>query len=178
MPDPRHDALARLFVESHRALRRYVRRLVGSREAAEDIVQEAFLRTCRHGDRVETPRALLFSAARNLAVDARRRARVMRTDSVSDLDLLGSLAVSTAGDTPETRALADERSRLLKAAIERLPPQCRAAFALRVFHGCSYQEIAERQAISIKTVEKHIARGLHETPCYLHRRYADQEPSP
>jgi len=41
-----------LFSESYRALRRYVRRLVDSQEAAEDIAQEAFLRIYQQGDKV------------------------------------------------------------------------------------------------------------------------------
>ena len=172
MSDSRPDGLARLFSESQRALRRYVRRLVGSKEAAEDIVQEAFLRTYEHGNRVKTPRALLFSAARNLAVDAHRHARAAKTDLVGDFDAIG--VVQTA-ESPEAAALAEERSRLLKAAVERLPPQCRAVFALRVFHACPYQEIAQRLGISVKTVEKHIARGLRDTHQYLRRHYEDAD---
>src|SRR5262245_5051950 len=45
MPDSNPEGFARLFSESRAALRRYVLRLVRSREATEEIVQEAFLRT-------------------------------------------------------------------------------------------------------------------------------------
>lgn len=160
----------RLFLESHRALRRYVRRLVPSMASADDIMQEAFLRTYEHGNRSTTPRAVLFSAARNLALDARRHARVAKTDSVGDLDALG---VVSSDDSPETLALADEESRLLREAVQRLPPQCRAVFALRVFHACSYREIADRLGISVKTVEKHVAQGLRESHRHLKRQYRD-----
>lgn len=170
MSDSPHDTLSGLFSESYRALRRYVRRLVDSQEAAEDIVQESFLRIYQHGDKVKTPRALLFSAARNLAIDARRHARIARTDSLGDFDALG---IVSAGESPERQVLADERSRLLRKAIGCLPPQCRAVFALRVFHACSYKEIAEHFGISVKTVEKHVARGLRETHACLQRYYRD-----
>lgn len=163
----REDLLDHLFSETHAALRRYVRHLVRSPEKADEIVQEAFLRTYEHRDEVEVPRAYLFTAARNLAIDARRHEQVAQTDSVGDL---GDLGVVSDG-TPETEALADERARLLRAAIEHLPPQCRAVFALKVFHACSYQEIAERLGISVKTVEKHVGRGLKDTHTYLKRRY-------
>ena len=161
------DFLSRLFADSHRALRKYVRGLVGSREKAEDIVQEAFLRTYERRDTVTTPRAFLFSAARNLAIDARRHERIAKTDSVGDIDALGVVSCST----PEDQALGEERSRLLKRAIEHLPPHCRAVFALRVFHACSYAEIAKQLGISEKTVEKHVGRGLRDTYQYLKRHY-------
>jgi RNA polymerase sigma-70 factor (family 1) len=167
--DP-EDFLNRLFSESQRALRRYVRGLVGSREKAEDIVQEAFLRTYEHRKSVTTPRAFLFSAAKNLAIDHRRHERIAKTDSVGDLDASGVVS-STA--TPEDQALSNERSRLLRQAIEHLPPHCRTVFVLKVFHDCSYQEISKRLGISVKTVEKHVGRGLKDTHQYLKRHYRD-----
>jgi RNA polymerase sigma factor (sigma-70 family) len=168
MSDSRNDCLARLFSGSRQALRRYIRRLVSSRETADDIVQEAFLRTYEHADRIETPRAFLFSAARNLASDTHRRNRIHKTDSLGDFDVSHVVHPS---ESPEGGVLADEQSRLLKEAVERLSPQCRAAFTLRVFHDCSYKEIARRLGVSPKTVENHIARALRETHEYLRRRY-------
>ena len=168
MSNSRADLLGRLFSESRPALRRYVRRLVGSPETADDVVQEAFLRTYVHADRVKVPRAFLFSTARNLAADSRRHNRVAKTDPMGDSD--GSEVVSLC-ESPEGQALADERSLLLRQAIERLTPQCRAAFVLKVFHACSYKEIAQRLGLSPKTVEHHIARALRETHQYLRQRY-------
>jgi len=172
MAETRNELYARLFSESQAALRRYVRRFVGSGETAEEIVQEAFLRTYEQGDGVKTPRAFLFSTARNLASNEHRHRRTVKTDSVGDFD---DSRVVRQGGSPEEDALADERTRLIKDAVDRLPPQCRAAFALRVFQACSYKEIADRLGISTKTVEKHIARGLRETHVYMKRRYKDVE---
>jgi RNA polymerase sigma-70 factor (ECF subfamily) len=168
MADARIALYSKLFSESRQALRQYVRRLVKSPEAAEDIVQEAFLRTYENADRVQTPRAFLFSAARNLAFDARRHNRVQKTDSLGDFD---ASHVVSPGESLEGGVLAEERSRLLKEAVVRLSPQCRASFTLRVFHGCSYKEIAQRLGLSPKTVENHIARALRETNTYLRQRY-------
>jgi RNA polymerase sigma-70 factor, ECF subfamily len=162
------DLLGRLFAESHRALRQYVRRLVDSRETADEVVQEAFLRTYVHADRAKVPRAFLFSTARNLAADTWRHNRIAKTDLLGDS--VDSEVVSL-GESPEGQALADERSRLLRQAIDRLSPQCRAAFVLKVFHACSYKEIAQRLRIAPKTVENHIARALRETHQYLRERY-------
>ncbi len=159
------------FSATRVALLRYVRRFVQSPEAAEEIVQEAFLRTYEQGDRVEVPRAFLFSTARNLAANANRNRRTARTDSVGDFEDLRVVHPETS--SLKQGVLADEQAGLIRDAVDRLPPQCRAAFALRIFHECSYKEIAARMAISTKTVEKYVARGLREVHDDLKRRYRD-----
>ena len=164
------EIFTKLFAESRQALHRYIRRFVGSSETAKEIVQEAFLRTYRQRDSVTTLRAFLFSTARNLAANEYRHRRITERGTMGDL---GDSRVKSERESLETELLRDERNRLIQEAIDRLPPQCRAAFTLRVFHECSYKEIAERLGISAKTVEKHIAHGLHETHRYVNRRYGD-----
>jgi RNA polymerase sigma-70 factor, ECF subfamily len=149
-------------------LHRYIRRFVGSSETAKEIVQEAFLRTYRQRESVTTLRAFLFSTARNLAANEYRHRRIMERGTLTDSN---DSWVKTERESLEAELLRDERNQLIQEAIDRLPPQCRAAFTLRVFHECSYKEVADRLGISAKTVEKHIARGLHETHSYLKRRY-------
>jgi RNA polymerase sigma-70 factor (family 1) len=166
--ESRTEVFTKLFAESREALHRYIRRFVGSSEAAKDIVQEAFLRTYRQGESVTTLRAFLFSTARNLAANEYRHRRIVERGGFRDF---GDSWVKTERESLEADLLRDERNRLVQEAIDRLPPQCRAAFTLRVFHDCSYKEVAERLGISAKTVEKHIARGLHDTHSYLKRRY-------
>lgn len=170
MSDSRNDLFERLFSESRHALRRYVRRYVGAGETAEEIVQEAFLRTYEHAASVQTPAAFLFTTARNLAWKRWRHERIAKTDSIGDID---DTRVITGCESIDDELLADERTRVLAEAIGRLPPQCRAAFTLRVFHACSYKEIAQKLGISARTVEKHIARGLRETHAYVKLRYSD-----
>jgi RNA polymerase sigma-70 factor, ECF subfamily len=166
--ESRTEIFTKLFAESRQALHRYIRRFVGSSETAKEIVQEAFLRTYRQRESVTTLRAFLFSTARNLAANEYRHRRIMERGAVGDLD---DSWVKTERESLEAELLRDERNQLIQEAIDRLPPQCRAAFTLRVFHECSYKEVADRLGISAKTVEKHIARGLHETHRYLKRRY-------
>src|SRR5882757_129187 len=162
------EIFTKLFAESRHALHRYIRRFVGSSETAKEIVQEAFLRTYRERDSVTTLRAFLFSTARNLAANEYRHRRITERGTMGDFS---DSRVKTERESLEAELLRDERNRLIQEAIDRLPPQCRAAFTLRVFHECSYKEVAERLGISAKTVEKHIARGLHDTHSYLKRRY-------
>ena len=171
--ESRTEIFTKLFAESRQALHRYIQRFVGSSETAKEIVQEAFLRTYRQRESVTTLRAFLFSTARNLAANEYRHRRIMERGAVGHF---GDSRVKTEHESLETEVLRDERNRLIQEAIDRLPPQCRAAFALRVFHECSYKEVADRLGISAKTVEKHIARGLRETHSYLNRRYNTTRP--
>ena len=168
MTESHTETFTKLFAESRQVLHRYIRRFVGSSETAKEIVQEAFLRTYRQRESVTTLRAFLFSTARNLAANEYRHRRTVERSALGDL---GDSWGKTERESLEAEFLRDERNRLMQEAIDRLPPQCRAAFALRVFHECSYKEVVDRLGISAKTVEKHIARGLHETHTYLKRRY-------
>ena len=167
--DSRTETFIQLFAESRQALHQYIRRFVRSSETAKEIVQEAFLRTYRERESVTTLRAFLFSTARNLAANEYRHRRITERGIMGEF---GDSRVKSERESLEAELLQDERNRLLQEAVDRLPPQCRAAFALRVFHECSYKEVADRLGISAKTVEKHIARGLHDTHSYLKRRYA------
>lgn len=162
----RRDLIGKLYLSSRRALRRYVRRLVASDATADEIVQEAFLRTYEHAAHLDTPRAFLFTTARNLASSEWRTTRARRTDTLGDLEPLGV----EFNEEPEDRAIADEELRLLRQAIAQLPAQCRTVFSMRIFQACSYKDIAERLGISPKTVENHIARALRETHVYLQGR--------
>ena len=172
MPELPHDLFTRLFIESRDALGRYVRRFVHSDDNAEEIVQEAFVRTYEKGAYAPEPRAFLFTTARNLATDLRRKVRRRDEESMGTFD---------AADVIDTRAPQDERivteeaSRILKQAIEALPPQCHAAMTLKVFHGYSAKEIGVVLGLSERTVEKHVAKGLVRVHEYVRARYSGSQ---
>jgi RNA polymerase sigma-70 factor (ECF subfamily) len=166
--ESRTEIFTKLFAESRQALHSYIRRFVRSSETAKEIVQEAFLRTYRQRESVTTLRAFLFSTARNLAANEYRHQRTVERGALASLDD----SPSSECESLESGLIRDERNRLVQEAIDRLPPQCRAAFTLRVFHECSYKEVADRLGISVKTVEKHISRAMRETNCYLKIRYS------
>lgn len=167
MPNLQREVFAELFAQSSAGLKRYIRRFVHSREVAEEIAQEAFLRTFKHARDDRPPQALLYSIARNLALDhyrhesASSRVRVVELPRSNGAD----------GGSLETWMLTQERSALLREAVAQLPPQCRAAFALKMFRGLDYQEIARQLGISCKTVEGHVSRGIRATYGFMRKRY-------
>jgi RNA polymerase sigma factor (sigma-70 family) len=140
-------------------LRRFIRARVDNQHDAEDVIQEAYLRVLRYSaeHEVQSRERLLFSAARNLAIDSRRRRKV-REKKAADC------AVLAAGHWPASDEVVDARERLrhVEAAIALLPVRCREVFLLHRIDGMSYSQIAKSIGISVSAVEKHIARAcLH-----------------
>lgn len=160
------DRLMRFLSHSRDELLGFVRGLSHSAEEAEDIVQEATARTLASGEHVRSPETYLFVVARNLAHQPAGPAVAKGWAEATDAVFAEGVAPSA-----EEEAIAGEASDALRRAVARLPPQCGAAFALRVFHGCSYKEIAQQLGISVKTVEKHVTRGLRDTHVSLRSRY-------
>lgn len=147
MASTTHELFTRLFAESAAALRNYVRRFVRSRDTADEIVQEAFLRTYERAaelDRpMDTPRALLFHVARNLALGQLRHERASPTDLVGDFSDSGL----ADGRAIEDELIAAEASHLLKEAVEQLPPQCKAVFTLKVRSKHRLRRISETMSV-------------------------------
>jgi RNA polymerase sigma factor (sigma-70 family) len=166
MSGNRHEWFMQEVFRHGAALHRYLRRFTSGVEDVEDLVQETYVRiyTIQDFERVESPRALLFRIAHNLAVERLRRQTARATDSVGDFEPLNV-------DTPE--ASADEqidarrRFEIFCAAVERLPPLCRRVFVLRKVHKLSHAEIAQVLGISHSTIEKHVAKGLMRCRDYL-----------
>lgn len=133
------------------ALVRYAARLLGSVDAAQDAVQEAFVRVWRDRSRwvatEGTVRAYFYRVTRNVGIDAVRMRKVRR-DRADDVRRLASAP-------PPTPAQILERKELIVAlgrAVEALPERRREVFSLVFFQELSYREAAEVLGISPKTV--------------------------
>jgi RNA polymerase sigma factor (sigma-70 family) len=139
-------------------LRRYVRTRVSSREDAEDVIQEAYLRVLRYSAEhaVESQERLLFSAAKNLAVDSRRRHSVRQRTAIDYAILESSMRSWPPADEV---VYANQRLRSVEAAVARLPPRCREVFWYNRVDGLSYAQVAAHLGISVSGVEKHMARA-------------------
>ena len=156
------------YLENEVALKRYLRRFIRSREAADDLAQEAFLRTFAAESRhiIDTPKAFLFKVARNLALNELARQSSMAIEPLGDFEgqeVLEDNSQVAVDDVIDGR----ERIRLLARAIASLPPQCAKVFILRKMQGMSQKEIAIRLNISVRTVENHVAVGLSRCRAYM-----------
>jgi RNA polymerase sigma-70 factor (TIGR02957 family) len=116
-------------------------RMTGSVSDAEDIVQEAFLRTGKDAD-IESPKAYLATITTRLAIDHLRSARVRRESYVGTW-LPEPLIGSSEPDPAELAETSDSLSMAFLVLLESLAPAERAVFLLREVFGYGYGEIAE-----------------------------------
>jgi len=135
----------------------YVLRFVGSAEAAQDLVQDLFLRLWdSRGPRDATrlTRPYLYVAARNRALKYLRHRRVVA--AWVDRAVREELPRS---DNPEDLCLCGELDDVVQRAIAALPARCRAIFVLRRREQLSYREIATRLGVSLGTVKSQMWRA-------------------
>ena len=149
------EFVANMFRAEGVSLVRLARLFVDDRNAAEDLVQEAFIRLARSARRIEDPTrapAYLRSIVLNLARDHNRRGLV---------SLRQQLPLSEHPAEPEhdTIVLQDEQQRVLDA-LRGLPVQQRNCVVLRHYEELGIAEIAQSLGISQNSVKTHLRRGM------------------
>lgn len=152
------DALRILYERHARPLYNFAHRLLADPAAAEEILQETFLRVYR--DRaafrpVATFKTWVFTIARNLCLDILRSAS--RSAEVSGMPL--SEVVDPA-PTPLERLARAEREDALRLALADLPPEDREVLILSRYHGLRYREIAAIVGASEDAVKMRAHRAL------------------
>lgn len=157
--------LVRAFLEKRENLLLFLAARTRSMAAAEDLVQELYLKVAaaERPDEVRSPTALLYRMAANLLVDHVRSAqRGSRRDAEWRLEtrtLVGGEDV--VGEPAADEALvAAERVRQLADAVAALPPQMGRAFRLHKLEGLSQAEAAQAMGVSRKMIEQHIQAAI------------------
>lgn len=160
-------SLLRAYLDRREALKRYFALRLRSDEAAEDLVQDIYLKV-QSFDRdmiaaIESPVAFLYRLGSNLMLDRiKARERAARRDAAwleLASDRRGDEGVSDEPAADEVLASRQRLQRLL-AAVEGLTPPVRRAFRLHKLEGRSHRETAAEMGISKSAVEKHISVAL------------------
>jgi RNA polymerase sigma-70 factor (ECF subfamily) len=159
MADERHEWFLNQIYRHRAALHRYLKRFTYGAEDVEDLIQETYVRLYALADyrAVDSPKALLFRIAHNLAVERARSKKTQATDSMADLEQLGVYSKEVPADE---QLDSGRRFESFCAAVDRLPPLCRRVFVLRKVFKLSHAEISEVLGVSRSTIEKHVAKGL------------------
>ena len=150
------EAFGAIFRQSAQRSYRLALRITGQPEAAEDVVQDTFVRLWEARKRVDpngSVRSFILRITVNLCLDRFRRLR-HETSLEEDETLLDVAPDHGASDWD---AAIDRMA--VQEAFEHLPPMYRVTLALRYGEELSYQEIAENLGISVTAVALRILRG-------------------
>lgn len=145
--------------DNHTELLNFFRGRVAKSQDAADLAQESWTRLMRYRH-VQSPtslRHLLFCIARNLLNTHWRWSRLHQIEQPTDFS---ELDVASEAPDPERQLQARRQLEQLEAAVADLPPKCRTVFLLSRVEGLSNRQVAERCGISVKMVEKHLARAI------------------
>lgn len=149
------EAFHRLFEEQFASLFRYLNRLTGDADLAEDIAQEVLVKLHQRGSMPEDTRGWMGAVANNLLRDVRRTAK-------RRLRLLASQPAEATVGSPapasDEKVLADERRDAIHAALGELSDRDRQLLLLR-HEGYSYRQIAQAAGVAESSVGTLIVRA-------------------
>ena len=155
-----NDARSVIFLAHRAALIEYATPILGSRDTAEDVVQEAFLKFVPPrpaADAPEQPAAYLYRIVRNLSLDLLRRKKARKPGSPRRNVLLGGAAPRGLA---EQSALLRDDIRQIAAMLAEMPTETRIAVEMHRFEGRKLQDIAAHLGLSVATVHRMIQTAL------------------
>jgi RNA polymerase sigma-70 factor (ECF subfamily) len=171
-------AMESLLMRAQETAYRFSVTVCGNTDDAEDVMQEALIKTYRYASRIREPEAFrpwLYRTVRNACLMRRRR----RVDEPSHLLSLDDLVPTPAGPRtvdapapdkdPEALVINARLRRRLKQALKALPPQYRVIVFLREMEGLSTREVAQVVGVS----EANVKTRLHRARLFLQQRLGD-----
>ncbi len=165
LADNGRSALIGLYLERRTDLVRFFTVRLRSAAAAEDLVQDIYVRLSgiEEPGEIQNPMAYLYRLGSNLMLDRiRGERRTAHRDGAwldSQTTRIGVHEVSTEPDA-ETAVAARQRLALLSQALIELSPQTQRVFRMHKFEGLSHPQVAAELGISRSAVEKHMMAAL------------------
>ncbi|HLX86669.1 MAG TPA: sigma-70 family RNA polymerase sigma factor [Terriglobales bacterium] len=158
------DLLDHLIEKYQHRLLRYLLSLTRSRELAEDIFQETWIRVLERGRQYDSRHEFstwLFTIARNLVIDHMRRKQPVSLNTLADSDDAAPFEIAETGqpsafDTTVQR----EQNEQISAAMLHIASEYRESLVLRFQEGMSLEEISAVTGAPLGTVKSRIYRGL------------------
>jgi len=154
-------AYKELFTSLYSPLLLFSKSIVKSKQAAEEIVSDVFIKIWerrRELEKIDNLKVYLYVSTRNTALNYLSRDKRSITNA---LDEFHAEFMSIDFD-PEQLLITAEMLALVRLAIDQLPPKCKIIFKLVKEDGLKYREVAEILNLSIKTVENQLAIALQK----------------
>jgi RNA polymerase sigma-70 factor, ECF subfamily len=169
-------AFERLLARYEKPIWSFLRRFVRDAEAAEDLLQEVFLRVVRDAQEANAAwkgqskfSTWLYTIARNLCIDRARRSAVRGADSIDgptdgEPEATTTLHERIAAPGPGTDAVVAGRqaARRIDRAIAELPDDQREVFLMREVMELPFAEIASVVGVSEPTVKSRMRYALEK----------------
>lgn len=161
------SAFCELYVRYKDKLHYFCLYLLKSKEEANDIVQEIFIRIWESRSFINPDlsfSSFLYTMARN---------RIMNYFRDMDIDIkvkeiIASQKITTE-ETAESQIIYTEYQEILRTAIEQLPTQRQRIFNMSRIENMSHKEIAAELNISVNTVQEHISEALKFIKIYFNK---------
>jgi RNA polymerase sigma-70 factor (family 1) len=160
-------AYKELFTSFYPFLFHFVTGIVKSRQSAEEIVSDLFMKIWEKRktlEEIQNLRVYCFVAARHLSINQLEKQK--RQHSVNIEDYKGRL-IHMAPD-PEQSMISAEMLRRVHEVVEELPPRCKLSFKLVKEYGFKYREAAEILQVSEKTIENQLTIALRKISSAIH----------
>lgn len=157
------SALSSLYDRSSRLIFGLLLRILNDAGLAEEVLLDVYMQVWRQAKRYDPLRgktlAWLVTIARSRAIDRLRSTRQeeMRKES---LDAGGGHAVMALTTAFEDPTIAPERQRLVRGALDSLPPEQRVVIEMAYYLGLSHSEIAERLGQPLGTIKTRTRLGM------------------
>lgn len=164
------DARQGVYLTHRAALIDYATPILGSREAAEDVVQDAFMRFAParfRGAGPEQMRAYLYSIVRHLSFDVLKRRKVEQRHGGPAAPFWTLPAPSP---TPEENLLICDQIRIVNQVLAEFPQEVRIAVEMHRFGGFTLEEVAAHLDISLATAHRHVRKVMVALALRLDRR--------
>jgi RNA polymerase sigma-70 factor (ECF subfamily) len=152
------ETIEELFTALESPLLSYAQRLTGAFAAAEDVVQDAFMKLHAQFDEVREPRRWLYRTVHNLALNQRRRsARIVPMPGASDDPASPGLESADPQPLPDETIARWEGIGLVRLSLETLDERSRELIRLKFNENLSYREIARHTGLTVG----HVGYLLH-----------------
>ena len=151
-------------------LHRFSFSFVKSKESAEEIVSDVFIKVWQMRDRlteINNLKVYLYTVTKNFSINYIQRNYKNASLSIDEMDIEPVIELSN----PEELYISAEMLKTIRIAIKELPPQCRLIFQLVKEDGLKYKEAAEVLNISVLTVRNQLAIAIRKIgttlPAYI-----------
>jgi RNA polymerase sigma-70 factor (ECF subfamily) len=156
---PGCETIEELFAALESPLLSYALRLSGERSAAEDLVQEAFMKLQAQFAEVREPRRWLYRTIHNLALNQRRQARkIVSMNAGANDDPPGAPETADPKPLPDEQLVRMEGIGLVRLTLETLDARSRELIRLKFTENLSYKEISARTGLKTG----HVGYLLHQ----------------